>query len=302
MVLPACFERKKKSGPCRVCSECRFKILGGAKLVDRLSTDLPELSADAKIAASSTLTSCKAAGCLAPRVSKNGFCAVHVNVFGSGGTDLATSASLSIRWEGAASLLTRVALIDRHMNLMQIDHAFKRQCPEFATRDDFEYMYRGDGIHEVFYDIFNAATFAPHGNIIYIRKKVDTDLLVAQYARQGVTGRQTAALHASIVASRAPGTDVAISNNPFRRPHAAGGESATKQPEEEKSSTPKVTVIFHRPAKVAPFVAAPKAPKKLPPPPPPASATITAVGVPLAGGPAGPEQFRARAKQYFGAH
>lgn len=205
MALPAFFEKKAKTGPCRVCGECRFKILGGAKLVERLSTDLPELDAITRGDVRGTLNAgvtCTAAGCTAPRVSKNGYCAVHVNEFGAGGTDLATSASIAIRWEGGASILTKVAITDRTMNLLQVDHAFRKQCPEFGfhqagggARDDFEYLYRNEGIAEVFYDLFTVGHFLPFGSQVMIRKKVDTDLLVAQYARQNVAGRSTAALN-----------------------------------------------------------------------------------------------------------
>lgn len=222
MVIPAYFEKKKKVGPARVCGECRFKILGGAKLVERLSTDLPELDASAAAAAAaggggpSSATACIAPGCGLSRVSKTGYCAAHLNEHGGGDTgDLAASASVSIRFEGEAALVAKVALTDRAMNLLQIDDALRKLVPSFARRDDYEYLYKGEGIAAVFMDIFTAATFAPQGNNIYIRKRVDTDLLVAAYARQGVAGRSTASVRA--VGGPAPGVDaVPAVNNPFK--------------------------------------------------------------------------------------
>jgi hypothetical protein len=241
MVIPPFFEKKKKVGPARVCGECRFKILGGAKLVERLSTDLPELDAAAAAGGAagsgpSSATACIAPGCGLSRVSKTGYCASHLNEHGGGDTgDLAASASLSIRWEGESSLLAKVALTDRGMNLMQVDLALRKLVPAFAKRDDYEYLYRSEGIPEVFYDIFTAATFAPQGNNIYIRKKVDTDLLVAAYARQGVSGRSTASApgltRAGSGGAASAGVDaVPQANNPFR---------ASRREEEKKNAPAK---------------------------------------------------------------
>lgn len=249
MVIPPFFEKKKKVGPARVCGECRFKILGGAKLVERLSTDLPELDAAAAAGGAagsgpSSATACIAPGCGLSRVSKTGYCASHLNEHGGGDTgDLAASASLSIRWEGESSLLAKVALTDRSMNLMQVDLALRKLVPAFAKRDDYEYLYRSEGIPEVFYDIFTAATFAPQGNNIYIRKKVDTDLLVAAYARQGVSGRSTASApgltRAGSGGAASAGVDaVPQANNPFR----------ASRREEEKKNAPAKKMYVWRPA------------------------------------------------------
>jgi hypothetical protein len=323
MPLPSFFERKKKIGPCRVCGECRFKILGGAKLVERLSTDLPELennAASASAPSSSSLT-CIAPNCTANRVSKNGYCAVHVNEFGVGGGDLATSASIAVKWEGAASVLTRVALTDKSMNLLQIDHAFKKQCSEFEKRDDFEYVYKGEGISEVFYDLFHASHFLPFLNTICIRPRVDTDLLVAQYARQGVRGRTTAAMNgrmtmAPIVEAQAS-TGGAVSNNPFKRRDTSTPAPVAVKPKEKKT----VARMFQKPGQLKPISATSGGVRKPPPalgsssmpPPLPGSSSSGPPPPPPAGGkppppppPAGPVQatpevFKQRAKQYFGA-
>jgi hypothetical protein len=233
MSLPPYFEKKAKTGPCRVCGECRFKILGGAKLVERLSTDLPELDNVTRGSIKGSLNAsitCTAPGCTSARVSKNGYCAVHVNEFGAGGAELATSASIAVRWEGGASVLTKVAVTDKSMNLLQVDMAFRKQCPDFARRgDDFEYLYKGEGIAEVFYDLFTVQHFVPFGSQVMIRKRVDTDLLVAQYARQNVAGRATAALnntrgsfHTAAAANQVDAATAASSQptariNPFAR-------------------------------------------------------------------------------------
>lgn len=328
MLLPPYFEKKKKVGPARVCGECRFKILGGAKLVERLSTDLPELDTNEGGASSGgnggvhSTTGCIVPGCVSVRVSKNGYCAVHVNEFGTGGADLATSASLAIRWDGSSSILTRVALTDKHMNLLQIDVAFKRQCTEFAQRTDWEYLYKNEGIAQVFFDIFNASHFAGLGHQILIRQRIDTDLLVAQYARQGTSGRATAAVNGrmtmaptalpSINENGAPN----ISNNPFKRnDHATNLPSPTSSKKTNPPPPPLAkTNVFQKPklvtlpppASISASSTNAKSSKAQPPPPPPAAGVrppqatqSTAATIPA--GLAGPEVFKARAKLYFGA-
>ena len=164
--------------------------------MERLSTDLPALDGSKGAGGSSTSTTeCIKPGCGAPRVSKNGFCAAHINESGTLDADLAASASITLRWEGESAILARIALVQREggMTLESIDASLKKAVPELAQRSDWEFLYRNEGIAEVFYDIFTAAVFKDQGNQIYLRKKVDTDLLVAAYARQGVRGRATAA-------------------------------------------------------------------------------------------------------------
>lgn len=307
MPVPPCFERKKKVGPARVCGECRFKILAGAKLVERLSTDLPELGDESAGVAganggSGSTTICIVVGCGLPRVSKNGYCAAHVNELGSSDADLAASASITIRWEGESTVLTRVALLGKDMTLTTIDLAFKKQLPAFAQKKDFEYMYKSEGIDPVFFDVFTAAPFVARGNSLYIRKKVDTDLLIAAYSKQGVKGRATATQ--SRIGGGGEGSSSGHSN-PFRR-----RQEEEKKAQEQKKFVPppkkEVVRVFRKPTAGSAVVKMPGASSSAPPTkklPPPMSGQGGGAGPPpLPGGaPAGTEVYRARTKQYFGA-
>ncbi len=234
MLIPPFFEKKNKTGPTRVCGECRFKILGGAKLVEHLTTGpdgrpLPLV----KLGGTGDANACKVPGCTMPRVSKLGLCAAHINEVGGAAaakSDLAANAAVSIRWEGEAGVLAKVALTDRSMSLLHIDVALKRAVPALSKEPhSFEYLYRNEGVADVFYDIFTAGVFADecNGNLttISIRRVVDSDSVLAAYTRQGPGGGRvthmpgqggTMARGNGTTVSGAPLQGINSNNNPFK--------------------------------------------------------------------------------------
>jgi len=317
MDIPAFFEKKAKSGPARVCGECRFKILAGARLVEKPGA--PDANTAGKIGGrvGKDSTMCIAPGCTAPKVSTLGLCAAHVNELGGKAQnkakdELGANASVVIRWEGEASALAKVALTDKHMSLLHIDVALKKSVPELGRPGgpQYEYLFKNECIADVFFDVFTAQTFMQeHGSsgmtVISIRKKFDTDAMLASYT--GAAGA-TSATAAAANAAAGPVTAVSTKNNPFLRK-----EGDERKVQELKEPVKVVVPEFKPPTKAKRFdgtansVKKPAAPTKGPPPLPGAAPANKPPPPPLPsagaanGAPATDAVFKARAKQYFGA-
>jgi len=307
--LPKGFERKAKSGPSRVCHICNFKILGGAKLIG--------VDEDESAGSMSETGRCMAPGCIGNRVSKAGYCAAHIREYGGGGStmDLASQSSITIRWEGETSAVTKVPITSPDMSLLQIDVALRLQVPSLRPTE-YEYMYKNEPIHWVFYDVFTASTFASaqQRHELIIRKRIDTNMLMAQYVQSGsnAAGGKNASMSGppSLMRPTSVAAQIGGVPNPFKRKVENNAEEKVEQPPPKK---PAKQLVFQRPAlknlqsssassnghahAMPPLPALPPLPAV-----PGAGATSTsssAAAAPI--GPLGPELLKARAKQYFGS-
>jgi hypothetical protein len=233
--------------------------------------------------------------------------------------ELGANASVVIRWEGEASALAKVALTDKFMSLLHIDVALKKSVAELGKTGpgsvQYEYLYRNEPIAEVFWDVFTAHTFQQDmggagQTILSIRRKVDTDALLSSYTGGAAATTANGTGSVARAAAGAAGGDVsgvAVKNNPFKRK-----EGDEHKVQELKEPAKVVVVEFKPPSKAAKrfdgTAATLKKPAggKLPPPPPlPASAGGRPPPPPSSSaasrGPATDADFKARAKQYFGA-
>jgi len=124
MQVPPIYEKKKKAGPSRVCDECRFLIIGGAKLVE----------------------------CSREEELKNDY-AERVGFMGR---------SIIVRFEGDSRVLWQ-APVEDHTNLKEIDLQFRQEAPQ---NERYQYVFRGERIPKVFYDVFTAKIFGQYLHIV----------------------------------------------------------------------------------------------------------------------------------------
>jgi hypothetical protein len=284
MDVPPCFERKAKSGPSRVCDPCRYKVVQGAKLVEKLSgmagatsrlqnNNVPPPPPGSKAGStlavpggaagasgggrrmSSIARGCSAIGCAALATNgPEGKCAAH------GGTTSASGGSgpaaretrLSIKRESDGSVLAELVLPNGphggpETSLSAIDVLFKKTAPQAEA---YSYVFRGAPIPDAFFGVF----FARHlGSTVFIGPRV------GKGGKAGTKGAASASAAPVLVTSE---DGVSTVNNPFKRDEAKeeavlasrAGPNALKPKKE-----PIAVVEFKRPPPEANHVVAIKA-------------------------------------------
>lgn len=302
MDIPACFERKKgKTGPSRVCDVCRYKVVNGAKLVERLSGAaglaaskipftrgppvLPAAGAASSTSSSSSLTTPGAPGVAgAPgTLSPAGMAAANSGVLGSPFHSSSHEVVHAVvQKEGDGSIVAKIAIPGWDTPLSTIDTLLKKTAP---MGEAYSYVFRGAPIPDAFFHVF----YARHlGNTILIRPKRKHDLVSLE--EEDMDGDEE---HSG----------VNTSNNPFKHnaeleAKRTGGRTARPPKVEAKPVAP--VSVFKKPVtkQVIAFDVTKTAatsigggPKKKGPQPLGAAAGVTGTG---------DELFKRRAKAYFG--
>lgn len=286
MTVPPSFEKKGKDGPSRVCDNCRFLIVSGAKLVDKKSSASSNSNSDSNGAdpprkrwgSQSSARSCLVSGCSNPRVTKKGYCASHANQEDM--ADIASDASLVVRLDGELSSLCKIAIqpdVD-HMTLADIDRMFKRQA---AYPQPFNYIYNNEVIPQAFYEVFLARHFR---GVVLIRER--------QVLSKSVADAISTSDLRPIV------DDVPKHNNPFKRSEVAAAHEESKKKKEEEEA--KKVPVFHKPTIRSAAPVLPPTTSPSPPPPAPSSLTATSISAFTNNDPS-IDPFKARAKNVFGA-
>lgn len=299
MDIPAFFERKKgKTGPSRVCDSCRFKIVSGAKLVEKLSTPPGGANLSAKKMPppppsgflgqqrrpSVMTTKCSEPGCLQQPTAPgpDGKCVPHG---GQPKEEVQQSFQAVVKREGRDDIVAKLMIPSGETSLAQIDILLKKTAPQTEA---YGYVFRSEPVPEAFYPIFLAKQL---GTTLFIRPK-----------RKGLFGEPSID-----ELSQQLSNTVQIANNPFKAdPEAHARRQAAKKAEEEKKKSKPRTFI--KPTVGVKFMRI-EEPKKrtTPPPPPPTSsssssnaAIATSAAAALASGVSLEEICRARAKNIFG--
>jgi len=307
MEVPACFERKAKTGPSRVCDPCRYKVVNGAKLVEKLSgvqgatkslqaarTAVPPPPPGAAGSTpgapgagasgrrmSSIARGCTTIGCAAlATAGPEGKCATHG---GTAGAAPSSETRLQVKRASDSTVLAELLLPSPDTPLSTIDVLFKKTAPQAET---YSFVFRGAPIPEAFYTVFFARHLAP---AVFIQPR---SLLKAK-GSAGPSGASAAV---------APDDAIGGANNPFRRDEAkeqavlAQRTQGLKPPPEPKlvefKKPPAAIVDRGAASLVAKNGAADSAQKaassaangshvggkKLPPPPPGSSAAANGAG------------------------
>lgn len=191
MDLPACFEKKHKKGPARVCDDCRHKILIGWKLTDKptfaqqttsiilgaqsgiQNTSGGTVNANTMISASQTQKG-------APNSSgKN---SSLQSIFGATKSPQDASAtdglSITISFEGQSQIICRIPIQSTSVSLSEIDILFKKQCPQSQP---YNYYFKSEVVPENFHDIF---TIDKLGKSLVIKHKIHSNNLLSAPAIQ----------------------------------------------------------------------------------------------------------------------
>lgn len=298
MDIPAFFEKKKgKTGPYRVCDSCRFKIIQGAKLVEKLSNPARNALAvpgsvqteqSRRFSLSySRAASCRIPGCTAP-CFKDDLCEKHdANAkVEKEKKEKEQERIVVVQKENSDTILARLSLPTPLTTLAAIDILFKKTAPQ---GENYIYILRGEPVPEAFWDV----VLQKHlGSIIYIKYKSKT--LLASMTRSFAT------------------TSVPLQNNPFKRDENAAMKAAAEEEQRKLAAAQqKKKVEFHRPQlpagfKCVPSKKSPAVPPPLPnanktgPPPPPLPASTSSAPPPLPNADI-ETTLKYRAKNLFGA-
>lgn len=319
MEIPAVFERKKgKTGPSRVCDACRYRIVGGAKLVDKLS---PAAAAAAAAAAPSAAATSPKTGARPPPPPPGALAGSSSSASASSPSSpsaagapprvseapVSTVVHATVKREGDGSLVCQLSIPSPDTSLSTIDTLLKKMAPQGEA---YSFVFRGAPIPEAFHAVFCARHL---GSTLLIRPKHRHDLVTLQEEEWEGYGDGGAEGESGV-------SGVSATNNPFKRDAAAeaarqAAERKRKEQEQKAAQAKKAIREFKRPTKkqVIPISAAtaaskpaaangvttnPVTGKKVPPPPPGSGSSSSSSS--SASSAASDEVFKQRAKKLFG--
>lgn len=179
MIVPAAFERKKKTGPARVCDFCRFLILDGATFDDkpweetkRSSVSVPSLSL------SPSQAQAQAPSTDHHRVKSSGFKSPRPNILGAEyesdddipGMSRTSSKmpdlkrDIEVRHETKPIVFAELEQVSPETTLEEMNEQIMMQRPSLKKSS---YIFRGVPIPTEFYDVFCAKHL---GKVILVRE------------------------------------------------------------------------------------------------------------------------------------
>ena len=314
MEIPACFERKKgKTGPSRVCDSCRYRVVNGAKLVEKLSGPAargtpfnrgPAAAPAGLFGAASGPALGSASGSAAGSGSGSGP-AAHASaqaqaqaqaqplgLIGAGGLFRASGGDVIhavVQREADGAVVAKIAIPGSDTSLATIDVLLKKTAPQ---GEPYSYVFRGAPIPDAFFGVF----FARHlGTTLWIRPKQRADLVSLQ-EEEGEEFPGGSGGDAAVHSPSNPFNSERLANLDAARALASGRRLRPKA--EPKPLPPPPVVVFKRPVpkQVVKFDVA----KALSGAATPNSAPSVLPGANLDLGGTGDEVFKRRAKALFG--
>jgi len=247
--IPQCFERKAgKTGPKRVCDECRFKIVsGGAKLVERPTKPMhPNSKPTPKpsIIVTPHATATKSSGGAAPPPPKSKpppppsaagarrastYGRRESTTTGASAPDAGDSGvQITVKNEETSEIIASLMVPSLDTALTAIDSMLKKTAPQTTS---YQYIFRGEPIPQPFYEVFKAKHLG-HALLLRHKKSYQLDMEADRDANAGIITDENDPVHAP--------------NNPFKRDPEREAKLAAEREEKSKVKI-KHQPVFKRP-------------------------------------------------------